>query len=352
MGSDRAFGFGARTKARQRYDRGMFGAGVAGLSDALTFGGGDHVAAGLGAIGDSRGFSDWMANYRARLALEQAQDANDSVNHPIARTAGQVAGVGAQFALMGPVGGAAARALTLGKAAQAAEAALTAKRIAQTTRMARPEALGLMGGGAATGVGTQAASDIAAGRPSSFGDYASAGLGGAVDVGLMLRGMPPGRAGMVSGALSSTLGDVANGRPVSVDRAAQSASSGGYLGAAAGAGGRAHVQGLGNKAKEELGEFLSKGRTILRRDATRTTEKTGVSVAKGKETKPDQRTWAGDLVESKFGRWAKLTPNQRLAWQQKLPGYRVDHFLPRDVGNLLGGPAGLFGALVPRDDWR
>ena len=51
-------------------------------------------------------------------------------------------------------------------------------------------------------------------------------------------------------------------------------------------------------------------------------------------TYPDQRTGLGQLVESKFGEHADLSYRQRQAHAMMGPFYRVDHFLPNDVGSV------------------
>src|SRR5258708_12102775 len=72
------------------------------------------------------------------------------------------------------------------------------------------------------GLGMQTASDIAAGgRRSSFGDNAGAAFGGAAGAAALPFG--PGRAGAVGGWVTSAAQDVFNGRPISLDRAGESA---------------------------------------------------------------------------------------------------------------------------------
>jgi hypothetical protein len=61
-----------------------------------------------------------------------------------------------------------------------------------------------------------------------------------------------------------------------------------------------------------------------------------------KYTYPDQQTTGDEIVESKFGRAARLSPRQSEA-TTLVPGYRVDHTLPQDVGAVLGLPVSGFG---------
>ncbi len=50
------------------------------------------------------------------------------------------------------------------------------------------------------------------------------------------------------------------------------------------------------------------------------------------------------MSEQKFGRTARLSKGQKEAYALFGPGdYRVDHFLPRDIGALYGDPMGVIG---------
>lgn len=257
------------------------------------------------------------------MAQERARDQYDAKNYAAARLTGQVLGTGVQLAALGPLDG-----LLAGGA-----------RIAQATPLLAREvaALGAVGGG--LGVGGQVLSDVGSRHLGSLGDYAAATLGGAINaVGATRLG--PGKAGAAGAAATSVLQDVLNGRPISAERAGRSAAEGGYGAALVGAHGRAAAAALSRKAKEEMGEFLSKARTQLRLDKTINAPKSREYLPGGRYTYPDQRTASGGLVEAKFGPSARLSPNQRAAHEQ-LGSYRVDHWLPKDVGSILGVPVGL-----------
>jgi len=64
----------------------------------------------------------------------------------------------------------------------------------------------------------------------------------------------------------------------------------------------------------------------------------------GKITVLDERASVGQMSEQKFGRSIRnLRPNQREAYNQFGDRYRVDHFLPRDIGAIAAYPFGQIG---------
>jgi hypothetical protein len=114
------------------------------------------------------------------------------------------------------------------------------------------------------------------------------------------------------------------------------------LSRAASAAGTARAERASIKTKEALGEMGSRIRTRLNLDRTTSTLKQRFQLKRiGDEfsegyTYPDQRTASGKLVESKFGDSARLSHRQQQAYLQLGPQYRVDHFVPRDVGSIVG----------------
>ena len=119
------------------------------------------------------------------------------------------------------------------------------------------------------------------------------------------------------------------------------------MGAIGGLAGRIGANRMSNAAKEKLGEEISLVRTWARGDKTLSTKKTREYMPNQKYTYPDQRT-SKQLVEAKFGLWAKLSDRQKDAYRLLL-NYRVDHTLPKDIGVLLGLPAANFGILTYDD---
>ena len=145
--------------------------------------------------------------------------------------------------------------------------------------------------------------------------------------------------GAAAGAVTSATQDILNGRPVSLDGARQTAAIGGGIGGLGSVAGRAWSNGLSNAEKGDLGEALSRLRTMARGDRTLPGGKSRAYLKSGRYTYPDQRTLSGELVESKFGVSARLSPRQLEAHLQPLSGYRVDGFVPYDIGMAFGLPS-------------
>jgi hypothetical protein len=356
VGLQRGYSSGAASKSRvaqsvsiqpgaQRLDRGMAGAGIAGISDSFTFGGGDYLTAALSAARGSTDFSDWRRRFQIEKSLEKARDEYDRAHHPRARLAGQVAGTGAQFLALGPLDGALAGGVGLAKLAGVGRG----YRLARTTAMKAHELGAIGAAGAGAGVGGQVVSDIRSGRPGSPGDYAAAGTGGLVDA-VASPWVGPGKASALGGATTSALQDVFNGRPVSYEDAARSAAVAGGIGGVAGLGARGRTARLSPNAKGRVGERLSRVRTIANADY----QLAGRDrlLPSGALTKTDGETLRDITIESKLGRWAKLSRAQKEAMRVLGPKYRLDHFTPLDLGLFAGVPAGLFGHGLIRDDRR
>lgn len=53
-----------------------------------------------------------------------------------------------------------------------------------------------------------------------------------------------------------------------------------------------------------------------------------------------------EVVEAKFGPTARLSPRQREAYAGGVENYRVDHFLPQDIGATLGAVFGKAGGVI------
>jgi hypothetical protein len=155
--------------------------------------------------------------------------------------------------------------------------------------------------------------------------------------------------------------DLLNGRPVSLPQAAQSAFAGDIFGGLGGSIGRKWSNGLSQTEKGRLGENLGalrsesngQGRFRTSRRAPLGPEQTAPLKGKGTFWKPDglagppptgsEPQWP-DLFEDKFGYQARLSTNQELARQNWGPRFRLNHFLPDDIGLMSGVPAATFGA--------
>lgn len=155
---------------------------------------------------------------------------------------------------------------------------------------------------------------------------AEAGTGG------LLLSRQPHASAALGGGVTSAAQDLLAGRPVSVDEAAQAAALSGTVNGLVTPAVAARVNRLNPNAKGKLGENLSEARSRLRGDAPREGGKPRVPVGGGKVAIPDHQTQSGLYVEAKFGPSADLSKNQKKAFSMDPDGFRLDHFLPQDVG--------------------
>lgn len=310
--------------AKTARDQGL--AAARGAQDAFTFGLGDRAYAGVRALKDATEGEDLANAYRARMDIERARDAYDKKNYPIARTTGEIAGTGLGIVALGPLDAALAGGV----------------RMAQATPMIAREAAVLAGLGAGGGVAHQASTDLMRGESGSVGDYAGAAVGGAAATLAATRGAAGGAAA-VGGGTTSVAQDLFNGRPVSWMDAGRGAQAGGYAAVAPGLAVRRGVGALNARQKGKLGEALGRARTRLRFEGVGD-RYARVDVSGGPRfTRPDHITSANVLTEQKFGASARLSKNQTAAYNEFGDRYRVDHFLPRDVGVLAAYPFGVIG---------
>jgi hypothetical protein len=125
--------------------------------------------------------------------------------------------------------------------------------------------------------------------------------------------------------------------------AGQAALAGGYLAAPFGLAGRAYSDALHFTKKGQLGELLGEARTLANGEIP-VARQQRVPVNGGpKTTAVDHLTNSGRMTEQKFGPSARLSQNQKAAYAEYGDRYRVDHFLPRDVGAVVAYPLSLFG---------
>ena len=377
-------------------------AGLSGAVDEFTFGLADRGLAAADALrgGGVSGFGD---RYAHEMATKRAEDAYDEAHHGTARNVGRAVGFAGSLAATGGfgLGGAAARGaagtarlvgaantsrrfLNLGRVAQrVAETANSTKRIANLSGKGLTTLAA--GGGAVSGVAGQVATDAISGRRGSVGDYVGAGLGGAVGGLAMRAGLPLARSGLslertLAGSVGRAMRDprlagafeggatasfqaLANGRvptPMEVAEAARGGAIGARFGDLIGKYGS---NALPSAVKGQLGEYLSVLKTRASREGHPLYSGPGpefkarmpgavdgpgiqqdVFLSNGRKTIADHVTRDGMAVEAKFGRWADLTTNQKLARKELMDRYRIDHWLPSDIGR--GGAVGL-AALGP-----
>ena len=294
-----------------------------GAANVLTFGGADHLAAGLDALIESGGLSEWKPRYEANLAQEQARNAYDKAHRPAALASGQVGGALLGVGLIGPMEGALA----------------AAPRLSGAAALSGREGAAILASGGAAGLGMQALSDSVAGRHSTPGDNLGAVFGGVAGAAALPFG--PARAGAVGASTTSAAQDIFNRRPIAVDRAGESAIAGNLLGGIAGVGGRVWADKLPQPAKGPLGEALGDMRSTIngRRRVWGPQARDNTHEGQIKPYwYPDGRS--GPVrFEDKFGVKARLSPNQILAQQVRADNFQLYHFLPADVGRAAAVPA-------------
>ncbi|MDP3173923.1 MAG: hypothetical protein Q8M88_05765 [Phenylobacterium sp.] len=295
-------------------------AAVRGAANMLTFGGMDHLAAGLDALIQPGGLDGWRQRYDANMALETARNHYDASNRALALRAGQVGGVASGLGLIGPMQGALA----------------AAPRILGAAALSGREAMALAGAGAGMGLGIQMSSDLlAGGRRSSWGDNLGAAVGGAAGAAAFPLG--PARAGAVGASVTSVSQDLFNRRPISLERGGKSALAGNFVGGLAGVGGRAVSNALPTAAKGRLGETLGDVRSRVNFQPREWKPKSRDPLLEG-YWYPDGRS-GRVRFEDKFGIGVELTPNQLRAQAELGPDFQLYHFTPADIGSLIGAPA-------------
>ncbi len=292
-----------------------------GAADSLPFGLADRGFAVVHALGDASSGRNFLASYDRRLKAEDAQDRYDEAMHPTARLGGEITGNVAQtlIPMLGPA-----------RMARIAEA---------TPALLFKETGKLMGFGGLSNAALEGVIDGVNGEVSPA-KILGAGIGGAAGTFLALKGRP-GAAASATGAATSFAQDLLSGNvnSGSLLRALNAAAAGSVAAGVTGRLGARTANGLSIRTKGRLGEALSKGRTWVRGDRVANTHEP-IDLTQG-YTVADHITRGRQAVEAKFGRYAKLSKRQRQAVDE-LDDYRVDHFLPRDVGAMIELPLGMF----------
>lgn len=297
-------------------------AAARGAANVLTFGGADHLAAGMNAMGGSGGLSGWKHRYATNLAQEKARNRYDKTHRPMAQTTGQVGGALLGVGLIGPMEGALA----------------AAPRLSSAAALSGRESAAILAAGGGAGFGMQTLIDGVTGRRSTVGDNLGAVVGGVA--GAVALPLGPARAGAVGAAATTAAQDLFNGRPVAVDRAGESAIAGNLLGGVAGIAGRRWADDLPRNAKGPLGEALGDIRSTINGLRRSGGSKIRDQINDGQLKPywyPDGRS-GSVRFEDKFGRKAKLTRNQALAQQVGGSNFRLYHFLPSDIGKAVSIP--------------
>ena len=323
-------------------------AGVNGAGDALTMGLGDkYVAWRLAGMGIGRG-ANIFDRYTSIRAAQEARDHYDAEHYGAARRIGGAVGVAGSIAVTGGFGAGAGAARIAPHVPRLVGAGVrgAARRLAPQVAAAT--------GGAISSVAGQSASDAATRRVSSPQAYVASAAGGGAGGVAALHGGPRSAAATES-IIDEVVHSALTAEPISVEDIERGMVGGVYAGRlgevegiaradALPSGFNKHDKGL---TKEKLGEFLSDTKTRLY-GLDRPKKQVYRPVSGGK-TKVDQETSLGELVEVKFGNRARLSTRQKEAVKE-LPDYTVDHWLPRDIGQALGGFFALIGGQAPSSE--
>jgi hypothetical protein len=161
--------------------------------------------------------------------------------------------------------------------------------------------------------------------------------------------LTPGRAAAIGGGVTAATQDLLNGRPVSLQGVANGVMAGRLVGGVAGRLGKNWSDGLSITEKGRLGEALGAARSRVNGRPSGVLPKKkmdGLKDANGEFVDPKLKGWFpdrrdGDLrYEDKFGYKASTSANQDLAAVLLGPNFHLNHFLPDDIGRLVGIPSG------------
>lgn len=354
---------------RRETDR-QVAAGIRGAADEVTFGLADRGSAAVRALVPTLEGADWREEYAANMAEERAQDRYDAENYGASRRVGQVGGAVGSFFIPGGVvirGGkavvGAAKLANLALRERSAMAAVQAARrgMAPAARSASRKAPGLLKGAAdtsgaerlawvlgpgAVNAGVQMLDDGLTRGAISPGNVAGAFVGGMIAG--RARGLGPGASAAIGAAATSAIQDGAEGRMPSLERMSRAAYAAREFGALGGLAGQRISSSLSIRNKGLLGEGMGAIRSAIngrfRTLGTKISEQIG-------ET---GRNWVADgrsallRFEDKFGDWARLSRNQKLARAALGENFILYHFTPADVARIAGVPSGILGRQVTR----
>jgi hypothetical protein len=342
-------------------------AGVRSAGNGVALDHADEISAGLDAIIGFGGSGGLRERYRNNLQAELERDRDYSQKYPRVWRGGHVAGAvgGGAAALVGD----APLFITSKLIPRTALAAVETKRVVPFIR----EGYGVMGaaGGGLFGAGAQLVNDGSKGVLSSPGDLARAGLGGMVTGWQAAHGRPVTGAALGSG-LTTGLQEFAHEGAVSTADLLRSVQSGAYGGRALNGVGKYISNALPTALKGKAGEALTFVKSYARGEpiplrptaapavASRLPNLRGgtagpqrpIALSKGK-TVADWVTSQGRALEAKFGAYAKLSEQQKRALAELGDAFVVDHWLPKNVGELtagwLGAPVGVAASRPVRE---
>jgi hypothetical protein len=310
-------------------------AAARGATDAVLLGHGDEAEAGIRSIPALLSGEPITFRFHEMMQTARDEDSYDQIHYPVSRAVGEVAGTG--LAILGTDGAASAMVPRLAMSAARAMPAMT--------NMERGS-VALVGAGA--GVLGQTVSDDLSGHSPDWRDYASAALGGATTAATSGR-LSPTYAGAMGAGVASSADGLLRG-DVDPFGVAHAMTGGGYLSGFGRVIGENRSNALSSNDKGKLGEWLSDIKSVAQGNKV-VGRQVPMTLADGRTTILDSVLENGpqDLVESKFGPYAKVLPNQRAGMAQFPERYRTDFWMPSHVGQMTG--VGLSTLGLPAIDW-
>lgn len=328
-------------------------AAASGFVDEATFGLADHVLAGGSAVVEAirdRDISGALDDYSEAMAAKRQQDEFDAKHYGAARRTGQVAGFAGSVIALG------APAVTRALVTKLPRGAAIMRDVAKAaTRGPDPRGLtkaAAVGGGFAGGV-DQIVADVLTGRSGDAQDQLGSTVGGAVG-GVATRFVGPTVGGAVGGVTTAMVTDLLHGKAPSLEEALDDGRGAALFGRFGDIAGRQWVANLKPGAKGEVGEILSRFKTVMRGDEIVETQKR-VSIGDGRHTVADEwienpRTGKKLIGESKMGPSSRLTDNQKRAQELYGDRYVLDEWRFSDVGAAAGAGAAPLGANFGDED--
>lgn len=304
-------------------------AGLKGVQHALTLGYDDHMIAGIEALRDlaTRGQARYGEAYAAQKALANGVAAR----HPLSSSVGETSGLALALTVGGP-GMALSRAPNAASGVASRAASRTVKGPRLQTKPREYATVAVAGGG--VNAGMQVLTDSVTGRPVSAKNAAGAAVGGSVGT-LATIAAGPRIGGALEGAVTPTVQALLTGRLPSADEVRSGMLLGEKFAGLAAMRGAEIANSLTPRQKGDLGELMSSAKTFARLDVPVRHNKP-LDLARGGRTIIDHAGLFGDIIEAKFGEFARLTGRQRQAQSEYGDRYRVDRWRADDVGKAAG----------------
>lgn len=312
-------------------------AALKGYQNALFFGQDDKlIALTQTALGQGRG-NNALERLANNLALQQIRSAQQAKDHPIATSVGANAGIGTTLAVGAPLAIGRTVANSGLKTAARSRAPITSTPRLSTKPVEYATTAGAAGvANAAVEIGGSKISQ----RHATPGDIAGATVGGAAGA-LMTFPAGPRVGAAAEGAITPIAQDLLNGESLSATKVRDRMIAGSIAANKTELGSLQKIDTLTSKQKGDLGEALSLAKTLARLQIPAGLGKK-IDLKGGGYTIADHLTRAGDIVEAKFGEYARLTKQQKRAQIEYGPDkYRHDRWRKEDVGKISGYAAGV-----------